>query len=208
MNCIERADRFAWKWLPGAVHDLRSYTKRVPAPSRCCQVSSPVCCFYFRQFPQGRCANEDPVAFNQSQIRSENDLGSRQRFPHASSRFFIQKPGKDCTGLCIQIHWEPRSSPRSWAAVRLPRRLRGNALYTAASPDAPSVAIPRLAKASSPAGTESSTCLCPGGETSAITSPRSVTSKLSPERTVRIYSLKRSLSSRIPTVFMRYNVAT
>ena len=78
MNRIERTDWLAWKWLPGAIHDLRSNTQRVPVRSHCREVRSPVRCLDFRQFPYGGCSNEDPVAFNQSQIGSDDDLGSRQ----------------------------------------------------------------------------------------------------------------------------------
>ncbi len=121
---------------------------------------------------------------------------------------FVEKPGHDGAGLGVQVHLEPRSSSRSCAALCLPGCLRGNALYRPASPGEPSVARPRLAKARSPAGTDASICPCPGGENSATTSPRSVTSTLSPARTSRRYSLRRFLSSRMPTVFTDGNVAT
>jgi hypothetical protein len=62
---------------------------------------------------------------------------------------------------------------------------------------------PRLAGASisNPAGTDGSAA-CPGGVSSATTSPRPVTRTPSPARTRRMYSLNRFLSSRTPTVFI------
>src|SRR2546430_6122845 len=57
-----------------------------------------------------------------------------------------------------------------------------------------------LASAISPEGTPLSSSPCPGGRSSATTSPRSVTSTPSPDRTSRTYSLKRFFSSRSPTL--------
>ena len=78
MNRIERADRFSRKWLSGAIHDLRRNPKRVPVHGYCRQVRSPIRCFDFRQIPYRGRSNEDSVAFNQSQVRSDDDLGRRE----------------------------------------------------------------------------------------------------------------------------------
>jgi hypothetical protein len=69
------------------------------------------------------------------------------------------------------------------------------------SPGFPSVSIPRLASARTPIGTDVSAVPCPGGDSSPMTSPRSVIRRCSPRRTSRRCSLERFFKSLIPTVF-------
>jgi hypothetical protein len=172
-------------------------------------VSTSVRSLRFRQFFEHYGAQQHSIAFDQRQVRGDNDLSGAEQLPNRSRRRLIQEPREDGTRLGIEIHRGPRSSSSNCAALR--RRLRrgsGNAGYKFGSPAVPKVTSPRLASSCNPAGTEGFVCPCPGGNNSATTSPRSVTSTLSPKRTLRRYSLSRFFNSRTPTDFMRSNVAT
>ena len=92
--------------------------------------------------------------------------------------------------------------------MRLRRRERGRGGYRSPPPGAPIDTRLRRARAISPGGTDVSVVPWPGAASSATTWPRSVTRTASPLRTCRMYSLKRFLSSRTPTVFMQTNVAS
>jgi hypothetical protein len=175
---------------------------------RRCQVCASIRRIRLSQFTKCGRSNDYAITLDKGQIRGDDNLRSGKRSTHNWRRVFIQEPTEDCARFGVQVHRWPRSSSRSSAALRRPRRARVSATYKLASPGEPRVTRPLLASPSRAAGTDASASPRPGGESSAITSPRSVTSTLSPERTWRRYSLNRFFSSRMPTVFMNHNVAS
>ena len=180
---------------------LGSDSEDVPMGRRPHQVRAPVGRLGLRHFSQDGGAPQDPVALDQCQIRGDDGVRAREDLSHVGTGDFVQEPRQNGTGLGIDAHRDPRSSSRSSDAVSFRRRRRGKRGYSARSPGAPSVASPRLARTASAAGTSASSPRCPGGASSATTSPRSVTKTRSPARTSLRYSLRRFFSSRTPTLF-------
>jgi hypothetical protein len=84
--------------------------------------------FRFRQLAERGCAPEHTVTLDEREVGGHDGIGARQEPANLGSRVFIQEPGKDGTRLPVDVHREPRSSSRSWAALARPRRLRGNRL--------------------------------------------------------------------------------
>src|SRR5215469_11043853 len=145
--------------------------------------------------------DQHAITLNQRQIGGRHQLRTAEYLADAWSVLLSKQPCQHRARLRVDVHRPPRSSSRSEAARR---RLRSGESfgYRAASFDAPSVNCPLLASATSAEGRLGSSTRGPGGSSSATTSPRSVTSTPSPDRTSRTYSLRRFFSSRRPTLFM------
>jgi hypothetical protein len=73
-------------------------------------VSTPVRSLGFRQLFEHYGAQQHSIAFDQRQVRGDNDLRGAEQLPNRSRRRFIQEPREDGTGLGIEIHRYPRSS--------------------------------------------------------------------------------------------------
>jgi hypothetical protein len=202
MDRIEGSNWIARKRLAGALDDFRANTEGVPARCRHCEVCAPIRCFSLRQLTKRGGPQQHAIALDEGQVGRDNGLGGRHQPANAGACRFVEEPRQDGAGLGVQGHLAPRSSSSSCAAVAVRLRFRGSAGYRLASPRSPSVARPRLARTRSAGGRSASAVPRPGGASSATTSPRSVTSTLSPERTWRMYSLSRFFNSRMPTVFM------
>ena len=78
MKRIERSNRLAWEWLTRALDDLWSDPQHMPVGRRRHQVGPPVGRFSFRQLAERDRTPEYTVAFDQRQIRRDDDLGRRQ----------------------------------------------------------------------------------------------------------------------------------
>ena len=183
MNRVERSNRLARKRLAGSLDDLGPDSEDVPMGRRPHQVRAPVGRLGLRHFSQDGCAPQDPVALDQCQIRGDDRVRAREDLSNVRTGYFVQEPRQNGTGLGIDAHRDPRSSSRSSDAVSFRRPRRSKRGYSARSPGAPRVASPRLARTASAAGTSASSPRCPGGASSATTSPRSVTKTRSPART-------------------------
>ncbi len=208
MDRIQCANRLLRERLTRAIDDFRTDSQDLPVRGCSRQVRPPVRGLGCRQFFQRQRTQQHSVAFNECQVRGERDFSGAQESPNLRRSRLVQEPCKNGARLGIEIHRGPRSSSSNCAALcRGSRRERGNAGYTSALTEVPNVARPRFTSARNPAGTDVSVCPCPGGNSSATTSPRSVTSTLSPKRTRRRYSLSRFFRSRTPTVIIGNNVA-
>ena len=154
---------------------FRTDPQHVPMRRRGIQIRPAVGRVSLGEVTECRCSDQDPVTLDQGEIRGDDDVGVCQDVSHLGSRVLAQEPRQDGTGFRIDIHRSPRSVSRSWADRPCGNRF-GRAGYSSASFGAPTVTSPSLASATNPDGIPSFAPDCPGGFSSATTSPRLVTS--------------------------------
>src|SRR3974390_1346379 len=201
MNRVEGTHWFRGKRMPCSVNNVQTQSAQVPVGSHCIQVRPAVGGRSFIDFSERNRTDQHAITLYEYEIGGQYKLGTTEHFADAAAGRFPEQPRQHRAGLRIDVHRVPRSSSRSTAA-RCRFRIGESFGYNVASFDAPSVSCPLLASAISPEGTPLSSSPCPGGRSSATTSPRSVTSTPSPDRTSRTYSLRRFFSSRSPTLFI------
>src|SRR3989442_6309683 len=201
VNRVEGANRFHRKRTPRSINNVRAGPPYVPMRSPRIQMRTPIGGSRFIDLSEHDSTDQPAIALDERQIGGRHQLRPTEYLAYALAIRFSQQPCQYRAGFRVDVHTPPRSSSRSAAARR---RLRSGESfgYTAASFGAPSVSCPRLASATSSEDTLPASTRCPGGINSATTSPRSVTSTPSPDRTSRMYSLKRFFNSRRPTLFI------
>ena len=97
MNGLECSHWLTREGLTGALEHLRTDAQNRPVRRSGGKMSAPVGGFGFGEFALGHCAMQGPLAFDERQIRGDDELLCGQQFTHLRSRFFIQKPCQDGT---------------------------------------------------------------------------------------------------------------
>ena len=141
------------------------------------------------------------LAFYERHGRSNDGLRLGRITLDGLSRRFPQQPGENRAGFRIECHRSPRSASSNCRAVvcRSSRCRRGYRVGSFGAPRINRFRLTSLARAGSIAVPGDTS---PGGLISATTCPRSVTVTVCPDRTSRMYRLKRFFSSRRPTVLI------
>ena len=149
---------------------------------------------------------KDPVALNQGQVGSQNELCRREPLPGIVAAPVVEQPSQNGARFGVQVQRSPRSSSSRRRAVPGGKG-EGREGYRSERLGAPSRTFPTRARRSN-SGYAAVWKALEGWRSSATGSPRSVTRIASPRRTMRRYSLRRFFSSRTPTETMVKNVAS
>ena len=82
VNRIERSDRFAGKWLAGALNDVRTDPEDVPMSRRHSEMRASIRGFGLAQFAKRGGPEQHTIAFDQRQIGRDNPVRGRQQPAH------------------------------------------------------------------------------------------------------------------------------
>jgi hypothetical protein len=187
--------------MPCSLNNVQTESINMPVRSGGIEVSAAICRRGLIDLSSRDGPDQYSITLDEDEVGCQHEFRATEHLSDAAARWFPEQPRQHRAGLSINVQRVPRSSSRSTAArCRFRRGERFG--YEVPSFEVPSVSCPLLAKAMSPDGTPRSSARCPGGTSSATTSPRSVTNTASPDRTSRMYSLKRFFSSRRPTLFI------
>ncbi len=94
MDGVECPYRLARKRLARAFHDFGSDTEDVPMRSGRGQVCAAIRDFRFRELAKRCRPMEDPVTFNEREVRGQDDLGVDQGPAHQRAGRFVEQPRK------------------------------------------------------------------------------------------------------------------
>ena len=201
MNRVQGAHRFHRKRTSCALNNVQTNTIRMPASGGGMEVRPATRSRGFVDLSKCDRMNKYAIRFDQHEVGREHEFRAPERLPDAAASHFTEQPRQDSARFSINVQWVPRSSSRS-RVVRCRFSSRERFGYSVGSFGAPRVSCPLLASPMRPDGRPRSSGRCPGGTSSATTSPRSVTNTVSPDRTSRMYSLRRFFNSRSPTLFI------
>ncbi len=97
MYRIQGPKRLAWIRLTGSIDNLLGHAQHLPVGSRGNEVSMSIRSLRFGQILDCHRTQQDPVTFNQRQIRGDRDLRGAEEAPNRGRRRFVQQPREDST---------------------------------------------------------------------------------------------------------------
>jgi len=116
MKRVERPERFLGKALPRAIDHFRAQPENRPMRRGRVQFAAPAGRLGLRQLAECRRANEDAIAFDEGQIRRDDQRGRRKAVTDLRRARLAEQPGKDRARFRVERQRSPRSAERSAAA--------------------------------------------------------------------------------------------
>jgi len=87
MKSIERADGLEREWAASAFDDLFVNAEDNPMRGGQHELGFPISCFYFGHLIHGHRTDQNPIGFNERQIRRDDNLGGSQELSDGLALF-------------------------------------------------------------------------------------------------------------------------